>query len=71
MHIACLFMCHNNKFMEFLYINGQRNLLSMPFQPTLGFSMVPYETNFPDAKNFTIGPMQSKAWPCIEKFSKY
>ena len=41
-----MFGHHNNKFIEFLYVNRQRNLLSMPFQPTLGFSIVPYGTNF-------------------------
>ena len=43
-HIANLFMHHNIKFMEFLYVNGQGNFLPMPCQPTLGFNIVPYGT---------------------------
>ena len=45
-----MFRHHTNKFIEFLYVNGQQNFLSMPFQPTLGFGIVPYGTNFREAR---------------------
>ena len=29
-----MFKSHNNKFIKYLYVNGQQNFLSRPFQPT-------------------------------------
>ena len=51
-HIAYMFMHHNIKFTKFLYVNGQRNLLSTTFQPTLDFNIVPYGTNFSNSNKF-------------------
>ena len=69
--IASMFRHHNNKFIEFLYVNGQRNLLPMPFQPKLSFNIVPFGTISGNARNFTIDPIQYEEYPSIENFSKY
>ena len=66
-----MFRSHKGKFKDFLYVNGQRNLLSRPCQPTLGFNIVPYGTKNLRFRNFTIGLIQSKEYPSIGNFSKY
>ena len=43
-HITYKCRHHNIKFTKFLYVNGQRNLLSTPFQPMESFNIVPYGT---------------------------
>ena len=58
-------------FTKFLYVNRQRQLLSTPSQPMLSFNIVPYGTNFWDAKNFTIDLIQSKEESPTEDFSKH
>ena len=45
-HLAYKFKSHNINFKDFLYVNGQRNLLPKPCQVALDFNIVPYGTNF-------------------------
>ena len=63
-------MHQNIKFIKFLCVHRQRQLLSTPSQPMLSFNIVPYGTKFSNAKSFTINLIQSKEWPFTEEFSK-
>ena len=63
-----MFKHHNDKLIKFLYVNGQRNLLSRPCQATLGFSIVPYETKFWESEILPLALIQLKEWPSIESF---
>ena len=49
-----MFMHHNIKFIKFLYVSRQRQLLSMPFQPILSFNIVLYGTISGMQRNFAI-----------------
>ena len=63
-------MHHNIKFIKFLYVSRQRQLLSSPSQPMLSFNIVPYGTISGMQRNFAIDLLQSKEWPFTEEFSK-
>ena len=59
-HVSYKCKGYNKMFTKLLYVNRQRQLLSIPTKPMLSFIIVPYGTISGMQRNFAIDLIQSK-----------